>query len=105
MVGRRRVVLRAFARDPRRSCRASAGGDTYAECTRGGNHGSEFPVEVSLGPLKSPEGILLSSAIRDITDRKRVVNELRHSREQLAEAERVARTGSLEWDLSSGHAT
>ena len=54
--------------------------------------GSEFPVEVSLGPLRSAEGLLLSSAIRDITDRKRVEDELRHSRERLAEAERVART-------------
>ena len=67
--------------------------------------GSEFPVEVSLGPLRSAEGLLLSSAIRDITDRKRVDHQLRHSREQLAEAERVARTGSLEWDLGSGHTT
>jgi len=67
--------------------------------------GSEFPVEVSLGPLKSAEGLLLSSAIRDITDRKRVEDELRRSREQLAEAERVARTGSLEWDLTTDHTT
>ena len=67
--------------------------------------GSEFPVEVSLGPLHSAEGLLLSSAIRDITDRKRVEDELRHSREQLAEAERVARTGSLEWDLTNDHTT
>ena len=58
--------------------------------------GSEFPVEVSLGPLQSAEGLLLSSAIRDITDRKRVEDELRRSREQLAEAEQVARIGSLE---------
>jgi PAS domain S-box-containing protein len=69
------------------------------------NDGSEFPVEVSLGPLQSAEGLLLSSAIRDITDRKRVEDELHHSREQLAEAERVARTGSLEWDLISDHTT
>jgi PAS domain S-box-containing protein len=67
--------------------------------------GSEFPVEVSLGPLQSAEGLLLSSAIRDITDRKRVEDELRHSRERLAEAERVARTGSLEWDLTNDHTT
>jgi len=65
--------------------------------------GSEFPVEVSLGPLQSAEGLLLSSSIRDITDRKRVEDELRRSREQLAEAERVARIGSLEWDLITGH--
>ena len=65
--------------------------------------GSEFPVEVSLGPLLSADGLLLSSAIRDITDRKRVEDELHRSREQLAEAERVARMGSLEWDLRTDH--
>ena len=67
--------------------------------------GSEFPVEISLGPLRSPDGLLLSSVIRDITDRKRVEDELRRSREQLAEAEHVARIGSLEWDLTDDHTT
>jgi PAS domain S-box-containing protein len=33
--------------------------------------GSEFPVEISLSPLKTEEGTLTMSAIRDITDRKR----------------------------------
>jgi PAS domain S-box-containing protein len=31
--------------------------------------GTEFPVEISLSPLKTDEGILVASAIRDITDR------------------------------------
>jgi diguanylate cyclase (GGDEF)-like protein/PAS domain S-box-containing protein len=33
--------------------------------------GTEFPVEISLSPLETDEGMLVSSAIRDITDRKR----------------------------------
>ena len=32
--------------------------------------GSEFPVEISLSPLKADEGLLISSAIRDISGRK-----------------------------------
>src|SRR6187402_2813252 len=32
--------------------------------------GSEFPVEISLSPLDSPNGVLISSSIRDISDRK-----------------------------------
>jgi PAS domain S-box-containing protein len=32
--------------------------------------GSEFPVEISLSPLHTGEGILVSSAIRDVTERK-----------------------------------
>ncbi len=34
--------------------------------------GHEFPVEISLSPLETEEGILVSSAIRDISDRKRL---------------------------------
>jgi PAS domain S-box-containing protein len=33
--------------------------------------GSEFPIEMSLSPLDTEEGTLVSSSIRDITDRKR----------------------------------
>jgi protein-histidine pros-kinase len=33
--------------------------------------GSEFPVEISLSPLETEDGVLVSSSIRDITDRKR----------------------------------
>ena len=33
--------------------------------------GTEFPVEISLSPIETPEGRVVSSAIRDISDRKR----------------------------------
>jgi protein-histidine pros-kinase len=33
--------------------------------------GTEFPVEISLSPLETEEGLFVSSAIRDVTDRKR----------------------------------
>lgn len=33
--------------------------------------GTEFPIEISLSPLETDEGILVSSAIRDISERKR----------------------------------
>jgi hypothetical protein len=32
--------------------------------------GNEFPVEISLSPLETTEGVLVSSSIRDITQRK-----------------------------------
>lgn len=34
--------------------------------------GTEFPIEISLSPLQSEEGTLVSSAIRDITERKQI---------------------------------
>lgn len=39
--------------------------------------GSEFPVEISLSPLQTSDGLLVSSAIRDITDRKRTESRFR----------------------------
>ena len=41
--------------------------------------GSEFPVEISLSPIDTDEGVLVSAAIRDISDRKRVETTLRAS--------------------------
>src|SRR5687768_3197332 len=39
--------------------------------------GSEFPIEISLSPLVTSEGTLVSSAIRDITGRKRAEQKFR----------------------------
>jgi PAS domain S-box-containing protein len=39
--------------------------------------GSEFPVEIRLSPLVTEQGILVSSAIRDISDRRRTEEDLR----------------------------
>jgi len=41
--------------------------------------GSEFPAEITLGPLVTKEGILVSSAIRDITGRRQAEKQLQES--------------------------
>jgi len=41
--------------------------------------GSEFPVEINLSPLPSPCGTLVASIIRDVTERKRLEQELRNA--------------------------
>jgi PAS domain S-box-containing protein len=46
-------------------------------------NGSEFPVEISLSPVVTQEGTLVLSAIRDISDRKRMAEELRRASEEL----------------------
>ncbi len=40
-------------------------------------NGTEFPVEISLSPLETEEGMLVSSAIRDITARKKAEEKFR----------------------------
>jgi PAS domain S-box-containing protein len=39
--------------------------------------GTEFPIEISLSPLETEEGVLVSSAIRDVTDRKKAEDKFR----------------------------
>jgi PAS domain S-box-containing protein len=43
--------------------------------------GNEFPAEITLSPLDTKEGILVSSAIRDTTERKRYERALREAKE------------------------
>jgi PAS domain S-box-containing protein len=52
--------------------------------------GSEFPIEIMLSPLESADGILVTAAIRDITERKesdqhlaKTVEELKRSNDDL----------------------
>lgn len=46
-------------------------------------NGSEFPVEISLSPVSTEDGMIVLSAIRDISDRKRIAEELRRANEEL----------------------
>lgn len=45
--------------------------------------GSEFPVEISLSPVSTGNGAIVLSVIRDISDRKRIEQELRRANEEL----------------------
>jgi protein-histidine pros-kinase len=48
--------------------------------------GSEFPVEISLSPLETEEGVLVSSSIRDVTERKRFERALQEKNIELEKA-------------------
>lgn len=69
--------------------------------------GTEFPVEISLSPLETEEGVLVMSAIRDITDRKRdqealeeKTRALEAAHEELVRRERLATMGHLAGSVS-----
>jgi PAS domain S-box-containing protein len=54
-------------------------------------NGEEFPVEISLSPLETDEGVLVSAAIRDVTERKRVERTMGEAYEREREAARRLR--------------
>jgi protein-histidine pros-kinase len=61
--------------------------------------GSEFPVEISLSPLETETGTFVTSAIRDVSERKLHEEQIRKLNDELEEAlrrsERLAATGRL----------
>jgi PAS domain S-box-containing protein len=57
--------------------------------------GTEFPIEIMLSPLENAEGILVTAAIRDISERKRAETEIRALNAAL-EARVAQRTIALE---------
>jgi len=62
--------------------------------------GMEFPVEISLSPLDTQEGMLVSAAIRDVTDRTRAEEALRQAQTDLAHVNRVTTMGELTASLA-----
>ncbi len=65
--------------------------------------GSEFPIEVSSSPIETEEGPLLSSAIRDISERKEGEERLRRAKDEaeIAMGELEAFSYSVAHDLRS----
>ena len=62
-------------------------------------NGTEFPVEISLSPLRTPQGMFVTSAVRDITERKKTEEQINKLNNELGEAvrrsEKLAATGRL----------
>jgi two-component system sensor kinase FixL len=57
--------------------------------------GSEFPVEIGLNPIQTPEGLLVLAAVVDISARKLAEAEALQHREELGHLSRVAAMGEL----------
>jgi PAS domain S-box-containing protein len=61
--------------------------------------GTEFPVDISLSPLRTPQESFVVSAIRDVTERRQAEDRIKKLNAELAEAlrraERLGQTGEL----------
>jgi PAS domain S-box-containing protein len=62
--------------------------------------GTEFPVEISLSPLETEDGTLVSGAVRDVTERTRSEEALRQAKADLAHVSRVTTMGELTASLA-----
>lgn len=62
--------------------------------------GSEVPVEISLSPLRTEQGILICSVIRDITARKELEAQLEASRMQVVSSARLSALGMMAGGLA-----
>jgi PAS domain S-box-containing protein len=57
--------------------------------------GSEFPVEIGLSPIQTPEGMFVLAAVVDISARKLAIAEAIQHREEVGHLSRVAVMGEL----------
>ncbi len=57
--------------------------------------GSEFPIEISLSPIRDRDRVLVAAAVRDVTARKRVEAELLETRRLAEQAREVADRANL----------
>ena len=69
-----RQHIKGFTKDPH----ARADGGRTQELLGRRKDGTTFPVEISLSPLETDEGLLVSAVIRDVTERKQDEERLRY---------------------------
>jgi len=62
--------------------------------------GTEFPVEIGISPIQSPEGTLVLSVIVDITERRQAEADARRHREEVAHLSRLAMMGEMAGSLA-----
>ena len=67
--------------------------------------GENFPVDVSISEVELSGARFYTIILRDITERLRAEEALRERRQELTEAQRLAKVGSWEWDPATDTVT
>jgi PAS domain S-box-containing protein len=67
--------------------------------------GQDFPVEASISQVEVRGKNYYTIILRDVTERVRAETALRERKEELSEAQRVAKVGSWEWDPTTDTVT
>ena len=67
--------------------------------------GQDFPVEASISQLELQGQNYYTIILRDVTERVRAEAALRERKQELSEAQRVAKVGSWEWDPATDAVT
>ncbi len=77
------------------------------ETTRRRGDGTEFHASISLSPLRGAAGSIvgLAAITRDVSDRVELQHRGADDRRRLAEAQRSAHLGSMEWNRRTGETT
>jgi C4-dicarboxylate-specific signal transduction histidine kinase len=85
----------AFAVNPQ--ARAMGAGRELVACRK---DGVEFPVEASLSPMPTKEGLFVLVSVADITERRNLERATARQRDDLAHTSRVAMLGELSGSLA-----
>ncbi|MBF0384015.1 MAG: PAS domain-containing protein, partial [Magnetococcales bacterium] len=64
--------------------------------------GNLVPVEVSLSPIETDEGLMIASSLRDISDRLEAERKIKESEERLDMALKGASAGLWDWSSTTG---
>ncbi|HEV7398349.1 MAG TPA: ABC transporter substrate binding protein, partial [Pyrinomonadaceae bacterium] len=78
---------------------------SFASLTGRRAGGENFPVDVSISEVELNGTRFFTIILRDTTERLRAEQALRERRQELSEAQRVAKVGSWEWDPASDKVT
>jgi diguanylate cyclase (GGDEF)-like protein/PAS domain S-box-containing protein len=79
-------------------------GDDPLTCEARRKDGTRFPAQLSLSRVELDREYEIA-IIRDLSAQRHAEDELRRTRDQLAEAQRVAQVGSWEWDIPANKLT